>query len=129
MKYVPLIGRILFSISFLMAGFTHFMPQSLAYANMSGVPMANILVPFSGVLAFIGGLGIVLGYKAKLAGWLIVIFLVPVTFIMHKFWTVTDPMQQQMAMAFFIKNLAMLGGALLIAYFGAGPVSIDAMKK
>jgi putative oxidoreductase len=129
MKFVPLIGRILFSLSFLMAGFTHFMPQSIGYATASGVPMPNILVPASGILAFIGALGVILGYKAKLAAWLLVIFLVPVTFIMHKFWTLTDPMQQQVAMAFFIKNLAMLGGALLIAFFGAGPVSIDAMKK
>src|SRR5579863_5719924 len=106
MKFVPLIGRILFSISFLMAGFTHFMPQSIAYAGYNGVPMPNIIVPASGILAFIGGLGILLGYKAKLAAWLIILFLIPVTLFMHRFWTVTDPMQMQMGMAFFIKNLA-----------------------
>jgi putative oxidoreductase len=129
MKYLPLIGRIIFSISFLMAGFTHFMPQSIAYAASKGTPMPNVIVPASGILALTGGLSIVLGYKAKLGAWLLILFLIPVTFIMHNFWMVTDPMQQQIGMAFFIKNLAMIGAALLIAYFGAGPVSIDAMKK
>jgi len=129
MKFVPLIGRIIFSLSFLMAGFTHFMPQSIGYAAASGVPLANIIVPLSGILAFLGGLGVLLGYKAKLAGWLLVVFLIPVNFMMHNFWAVADPMQHQLQMAFFMKDLAMTGGALIIAYFGAGPVSIDAMKK
>ena len=129
MKYVPLIGRILFSLSFLMAGFFHFSAGSIGYATAAGVPMASILVPFSGVLAFIGGLSVVLGYKAKLGAWLLIIFLIPVNIMMHNFWAVTDPMARQMSMTFFIKDLAMTGCALLITYFGAGPVRIDAMKK
>ena len=43
------------------------------------------------------------------------------------FWTVTDPMARQMQMVNFMKNLAMLGGALMISYFGAGPMSIDSL--
>jgi putative oxidoreductase len=44
---------------------------------------------------------------------------------MHAFWAVPDPMTRMMQQAMFMKNLAMLGGALLIAYWGAGPVSLD----
>ena len=44
---------------------------------------------------------------------------------MHAFWAIPDPMMRQIQMAFFMKNLGLLGGALLIAYFGAGPVSLD----
>jgi putative oxidoreductase len=36
-----------------------------------------------------------LGYRAKLGAWLIVLFLIPVTLMLHKFWTVTDPMMAQ----------------------------------
>ena len=57
------------------------------------------------------------------------LFLVAVTPMMHKFWTVTDPMMQQMQMIMFMKNLAMLGGALLISQFGAGPWSLDSRRK
>jgi uncharacterized membrane protein YphA (DoxX/SURF4 family) len=67
-----------------------------------------------------------LGYKTRWAAWLLVVFLIPVNFMMHPFWSITDPMQQQMMMAFFMKDLSMTGAALLIAYFGAGPVSLDA---
>jgi len=47
---------------------------------------------------------------------------------MHKFWGIPDPMMQQMQMVMFMKNLTMLGGALLITQFGSGPWSLDARK-
>jgi len=81
------------------------------------------------VIAIAGGLSVALGYRAKLGAWLLVLFLVPVTLAMHNFWTVTDPMMRGMQMALFMKNVSMLGAALLIAYFGAGPVSLDARRR
>jgi putative oxidoreductase len=125
MKFIPLIGRILFSLLFLMAIMGHFSSGTIAYAVSAGVPMASIMVPLSGIIAFIGGLSIVLGFKTKMGAWLIIIFLIPVTFMMHKFWTVSDPMAQQMQMANFMKNMGLIGGALFLTYFGAGPISID----
>lgn len=124
---VVLAGRILFTLIFLMAGFTHFSSQTIAFATSQGVPLASILVPASGLLAFVGGLSILLGYRAKLGGWLIALFLIGVT-PMHKFWGISDPMMQQMQMVMFLKNLTMLGGALLITQFGAGPLSLDSKK-
>jgi putative oxidoreductase len=106
--------------------FNHFSPQSIGYAAQAGIPLAGLLVPLSGVLAGVGGLSILLGYRAKIGAWLIVLFLVPVTVTMHNFWAVTDPMMAQLQQAMFMKNLSMLGGALLITYFGAGPLSLDA---
>ena len=70
-----------------------------------------------------------MGYKAKWAGWILFVFLIPVNFMMHPFWTLTDPMQKQMMMTFFLKDLSMTGGALFIAYFGAGPISLDARAE
>jgi len=87
--------------------------------------MAQIAVPLAGIIALLGGISILLGWWARAGAWLIVLFLIPVTFMMHRFWAVTDPMMHKMQMVMFMKNIAMLGGALLIAYYGAGPVSID----
>lgn len=125
MKYTLLLGRILFSLIFIMSSFGHFGEQSIGYAASKGVPMASILVPLSGIIELVGGLSILLGYKAKYGAWLIVLFLIPVTFMLHNFWTITDPMAQQMDMAAFMKNISMTGAALMIAYFGTGPLSID----
>ncbi|HXH19695.1 MAG TPA: DoxX family protein [Chitinophagales bacterium] len=44
---------------------------------------------------------------------------------MHNYWAVTDPAMAQIQQAMFMKNISMLGSALLIAYFGSGPFSLD----
>jgi putative oxidoreductase len=126
---VVLLGRFFFALIFLMAGANHFSKQTIGYAVSAGVPLASIAVPLSGVLSIAGGLSILLGYRAKLGGWLIVLFLVPVTLMMHKFWLVQDPMMAQIQMILFMKNVAMLGGALLISQFGAGPFSLDVRRS
>ena len=129
MKYTVLLGRILYSLIFLNSGLFHFSGMAVGYASAQGVPLASILVPFSGVIAIVGGLLILLGYQAKWGAWLIVLFLIPVTFMMHAFWKETDPMQKQMQMGMFMKNISILGGAFLITWFGAGPVSLDSRRK
>ncbi len=105
MKYIVLLGRIFYSLIFVVA--------SLG----------------SGIIALLGGLSVALGYKAKSGAWLLVLFFVPVTVMMHNFWSVSDPMMARMQQVMFMKNLAMLGGALLIAHFGAGPLSLDARLR
>ena len=117
-------GRLLFALIFLMSGFTHFSKQTIGFAASQGVPLASIVVPAVGLLAFFGGLSILLGYRTKLGAWLIVIFLIGLT-PMHKFWGIADPMMQQMQMVMFMKNVTMLGGALLITQFGSGPWSLS----
>lgn len=126
---VVVLGRFFFALIFLMAGANNFSRQAIGYAASQGVPLASIAVPLSAVLAVAGGLSILLGYRAKLGAWLIVLFLVPVTLMMHKFWVVQDPMMAQMQMIMFMKNVSMLGGALLISQFGAGPFSLDARRS
>jgi putative oxidoreductase len=126
---VVVLGRFFYVFIFLMAGSNHFSKQTIAYAASQGVPLASIAVPLSGLLAIAGGLSILLGYRAKLGAWLIVLFLIPVTLMLHKFWAVEDPMMAQMQMILFMKNVAMLGGALLISQFGAGPFSLDARRS
>jgi putative oxidoreductase len=126
---VVVLGRFWFALIFLMAGANHFNKQTIGYAASQGVPLASVAVPLSGVLAIVGGLSILLGYRARLGAWLIVLFLIPVTLMMHKFWTVTDPMMAQIQLVLFMKNVSMLGGALLISHFGAGPFSLDARRS
>jgi putative oxidoreductase len=128
MRSLALAGRVAYGAIFLLAALGHFSPQTVAYAAHQGIPFASVLVPLSGLLAFAGGLSVMLGYHARLGAWLLVAFLIPVTVTMHAFWAVQDPMMAQMQQAMFMKNLSLLGGALLIAYFGAGPLSLDARR-
>ncbi len=129
MKFLVLLGRIFYSAIFIGSGIGHFFGETINYAEMHGVPMAEFMVPASGIIALLGGISILLGYKARLGAWLIVIFLIPVTLMMHNFWTVHEPSLRMVQHAMFMKNLSMLGAALLITYFGPGPCSLTKIKK
>ena len=126
---VTFLGRLFFVLIFVMSGPRHFMSQTIAFAGSQGVPVASIAVPFSGLLALGGGLSILLGYRAKIGAWLIASFLIAVTPMMHKFWGVSDPMMHQMQLVMFMKNVSMLGAALLISQIGSGPWSLDRHRK
>ena len=125
MRYLVLAGRILFALIFITAAPRHFSSEGIQHAAQLGVPLATILVPISGVLALGGGLSVALGYRARLGAWVLVAFLVPVTFMMHGFWRLSDPVLAHTQQALFAKNISMLGAALMVAYFGSGPISID----
>lgn len=124
MSFIILLGRIFFAAIFIISSPKHFTGALTEYAASHGVPMPHLLVPLSGVLALLGGLSILFGYRAQIGAWLIVIFLVPVTLMIHAFWGLQNSQEIQLQQIMFFKNLSMLGGALFIAYFGSGPLSL-----
>lgn len=84
------------------------------YAKMKGVPFAEIAVPGTGVLLLVAGLSILTGFYPVIAVAALTLFLVPVTAIMHNFWTVEDQMMKMNDMVMFTKNLALLGYTLIL---------------
>jgi putative oxidoreductase len=126
MKITTLVGRFLFSLLFIMSAPGDFKSDTIAYAASAGVPLANLAVPVAGILALVGALSILLGYKARWGGIALVAFLAPVTVLMHNFWAVTDPMMHELQLVNFMKNLALIGGALMFVVNGAGAFSLDA---
>ncbi len=123
-RLVP-IGRTLYAAIFILAAFGHFARPTIEYAAHQGVPFAGVLVPASGLMALLGGLSILTGYRTRVGAALVILFLVPVTFTMHAFWAVHDPQMAEMQRAMFFKNVSLVGAALLLFHFGAGPYSFD----
>jgi putative oxidoreductase len=124
MKFITLLGRVLFAGIFIAAAPGHFTAGEIGYAAAQGVPLASVLVPLSGVMALLGGLSVALGFKARWGAWLLVLFLAPVTVMMHKFWGLTDPQAAMMQQVMFMKNVSMAGAALLITQLGSGALSL-----
>jgi putative oxidoreductase len=111
-----LIGRLLLGGYFVFGGFNHFKMLTMmsGYAQSKGVPSPKAAVAFSGLLLLVGGLSILLGIYPTVGAIALVLFLVPVTFIMHAFWKVQDAQMKMGEMVNFTKNLALLGAALLL---------------
>jgi len=126
MQATALIGRILFSMIFIMSGMNHFMDlkNMSDFAANSGVPMPNVAVIVSGIVILLGGIMVLIGYKAKIGALLLFLFLIVSAFMMHSFWGLEGQMGQNQ-MIHFMKNFSMAGGALLIYHFGSGPMSMD----
>ena len=127
LRYVALAARQLFSVIFIIASAGHFTDATIASAAGQGVPMAGVLVPVSGLIALAGGLSVLFGYQARIGAWLLVLFLVPVTLVMHPFWAVSDPAMFPVQLGLFTRNVLMLGAALRVAQVGAGSLSLDAL--
>ncbi len=112
-----LIGRVLLGGYFLYNAYQHFknLKGYTAYAQMKSVPSPKIAVIVSGVMLALGGLSIILGMFVILGMWLLVLFLLPTTFMMHKFWTISDPQMKSAERVQFMKNIALIGALLMLS--------------
>jgi uncharacterized membrane protein YphA (DoxX/SURF4 family) len=115
MEVAFLIGRIIVGVYYLFNAINHFTQlQSLSgYARSKGVPAPNLAVVVSGILLLIAGLSILTGFQPTIGVAALVLFFLPVTFTMHAFWTVQDPMARLNEMINFTKNLTLMGSALM----------------
>lgn len=86
----------------------------VGYAESKKVPTAKTAVIGSGILLLLGGLSILFGVSTNTGIALLVLFLIPVSFMMHAFWKETDPMKKMGEQVAFTKNMAILGGLLML---------------
>jgi putative oxidoreductase len=118
---VALAGRIMFTLIFFLSGVTHFTDLA-SYVELmpEEIPFRPFWVMISAAVELVGALLIVTNRMPELGGWLIFIFLVPVTIVVHGVAMVTtpDPVIAQIQMSFFLKGVAMAGAALLITQLG-----------
>ncbi len=120
MDILHLLGRIVFGGFFLYNGVQHFMNLDgmKGYGGSRGVPAPGLAVAGSGTLLLLGGASVLLGLWPQIGLALLVLFLVPVAFLMHNFWAVPED-QKQAEMVNFSKNMALAGAALMMMT-GAG---------
>jgi uncharacterized membrane protein YphA (DoxX/SURF4 family) len=110
-----------------MNGFNHFAQLNMmtGYAKSKGIPAPALAVGGSGILLFLGGLSLLLGYHPTIGVALLVIFLLGVSFGIHNFWTVQDPQAKLGEMTNFLKNMAILGLLLMsLGIPGPWPISL-----
>jgi uncharacterized membrane protein YphA (DoxX/SURF4 family) len=113
-KIIFLGGRILIGLFYLYAGISNFvhLEERIHYTTFKGVPLPFWAVIVASSLLVIGGLSILTGYRPAIGITIIVLFLAPVTLMMHNFWTIFDPVIQEIEWHSFLGNMALAGSAL-----------------
>ncbi|MEX1027200.1 MAG: DoxX family protein [Candidatus Paceibacterota bacterium] len=116
MEILFVIGRILFGGFFFLTGINHLTKSDglIGYAAAMGVPLPRLAVLGSGVVLLLAGIGIVLGIYPSIALVLVLVFLLPVTFTMHRFWNHTDDTLKMNDQINFMKNMALIGATIML---------------
>ena len=127
---VPLIGRVLISPVFILSGMLKVMNFSmeLGYVTAAHLPFPRFSLACAACIEILGGLAILTGFHARVAAWIVFVFLIPTTLMFHNFWAMQGAARMDNE-AHFLKNLAIMGGLLFVATFGAGAYSIDSARS
>ena len=123
MHIVELIGRILLSALFLIEGIGKISMQENVVMYMENYGIPEILFIPAVILEILFPLLLIVGYKTKLAAFVMALFTFTVAIIFH-----TD-FSKGMEMVFFLKDLAIAGGFLMIFVYGANKISLDHFLK
>lgn len=123
---LSLFGRIFLAAIFVWSGFGKIGGfEGLAGQIASkGFPAAQVFAAATIVIEVGAGLMLVAGWKARWAALLLAVFTVIVTIFFHNFWAVPEA-QKMVQQLQFMKNLALIGGLLMVTAFGPGRLSVD----
>ena len=124
---LSLIGRVLIALLFIPAGFSKIggFAGTVGYIASKGLPLPEVAAAIAIAVELGLGLLLLVGLQTRWAALGIALFTVVITFIFHNFWAMPAEMVMMQQQAFF-KNIAVVGGLLTIAAWGAGPLSVDA---
>lgn len=120
-----LVGRILLSLLFILAGFSKLtaISATAGWFGSIGLPVPTVTAVVVGLVELIGGLAILVGFQTRIAAIVIALFTIGATLIAHlDFADMTQ-------FLFFQKNFAIVGGLLVLAAVGAGSYSVDARRS
>ncbi len=123
---IPLIARILLAVLFLVSGIRALgaVAGTSGYIARLGVPMPEVATWMVIAVEIVGAILLIVGWQTRLAAWGLAAFVIVATYLAHQFWAV-DPSQYVNQLNHFLKNLAVIGGLLLVAAYGPGRLALD----
>jgi len=121
-----LAGRALLALIFIVSGFgkiTGF-AGTAGFMASKGMPIPEVLLVGAIAVEFLGGLMLLVGWKARWAALAIFLFIIPATLVFHNPAGLTGQ-EAQNQMINIMKNLSIMGGMLMVFAFGPGAWSLD----
>lgn len=125
-----LIGRLLLAALFLPAGIGKIagFAGTVGYITSKGLPMPEVAAVVALLVEILGGLALIAGFKTRWAALFLALFTLVASFFFHNFWAVPEA-QKMVQELMFNKNIAIVGGLLVLAAWGAGAYSVDAKRN
>ncbi|XAH25908.1 DoxX family protein [Xylophilus sp. GW821-FHT01B05] len=127
---LSLLGRLMLAFLFLPAGVGKLLgfAGTVGYINSKGLPMPEVGAAIALTVEILGGLALIAGFQTRIASVVLAVFTVGAAVFFHNYWAVPEA-QQMMQQINFNKNIAIAGGLLVLAAFGAGGFSVDAKRR
>ncbi len=127
---LTLVGRLLLAALFLPAGISKIggFAGTAGYIASKGLPLPEVGAAIAIVVEIVGGLALIAGFGTRLAALALALFTLVATFIFHNYWGVPAD-QAFVQQLMFYKNIAVVGGLLVLAAHGAGAWSLDAKRQ
>jgi putative oxidoreductase len=125
-----LLGRILLALLFVPAGLMKIagFAGTVGYIGSVGLPLPQLAAALAIVVEVGGGLALLAGFGTRFAALALALFTLLASFFFHAYWAV--PAEQVMVQQLmFFKNIAVVGGLLVVAAHGAGTFSVDARRR
>ena len=101
---------------------------AVGYATSVGLPLPEVGVAVGLLIELVGGLMLLVGFMTRPAAVLLAFFTLVASFFFHAYWSLPAD-QAMMQQLMFNKNIAISGGLLAFAAFGAGRWSLDAKRQ
>jgi len=123
---IDLLGRIFLSAMFLYEAYDSIYYFGRTKSTMTDYGITwnqDMLLSGAIFLLVVGGIMLLIGYRVTIASILLLIYYVPITFIIHSWWNEPVELQREGAID-FMQNMAIVGGLLLLIGRGSGRYSI-----
>jgi putative oxidoreductase len=126
---LSLIARLLMAALFLPAGIAKLtgFEGTVGYITSVGLPAPTLAALAALVLEIVGGAALIVGLGTRFAALALALFTLVASFIFHAYWSVPAD-QVFVTQLLFFKNIAVAGGLMALAAFGAGAWSFDARR-
>lgn len=122
---VPLLGRLLISYIFVTSGLAKMFSWSdnVQYMSTRHLPFIPVLLAVAMIIELAGSACLITGYQASIAAAVMFVYMIGVTVLFHNYWAATGMLAGAQE-THFRKNLAIMGGLLMLAYCGPGRWSL-----
>ena len=127
---IPLLGRLMITYIFATSGIAKVFSWSgnIQYMSTRHLPLIPVLLAIATVIELAGSACLIAGYQTRVAAFVMFLYTTAVTVLFHNYWAASGMLAATQE-THFRKNLAIMGGLLILAFSGPGRWALDSRTR